>query len=615
MLADPRAVGARDALRVAVAAAAGPRQDPSRRAALSAVRHDARRGDAARDRAPLRQHRPRRPRRARPADRRLHVRERAAGAPLRHSRTSPARRSAASRWPIANRRGLFGHGSILTMTSVADRTSPVLRGKWVLEVLLGMPPPPPPPDVPDLDETKAAHGVAAAVGARAHGRAPREPAVPVVPPGDRSARPRARELRRRRHVAHPRQRHRRRRVRRRSTTARRSTARSALRAALLKHKDDVLRTFTENLMAYALGRRVEHFDMPTVRGIVRDAGADAEPFLVVRPRDREEPGVSDEPRGRRRTAAEPAAEAGTRGELTCICRRSTSRGARSSRAWARPSRCRSSTRWCRRGRCWRRRRPPARRGSRASRWCTAPPAARRSAWPRTCGRRPRSGASFDLSPSSLSPLEPFRDYLTIVSNTDCKGAEAVEPTEIGGDHFRSSAVFLTQTHPKQTEGSDVKVGAVARPALRAAVRAGHADPVDAAVHRERRPGRRLRLRLRLRLHRHHQLGGRRRAAADGPRSARGVRPAVRRRRDAGASAPPTAAPTAASSTGSRSEVVAHREGARPGRPRAASIEYLTDIREIERRIQRSSRTTPAASRASCRARRWACPTRSASTSS
>src|SRR5436190_12790055 len=68
------------------------------------------------------------------------------------------------------------------------------------------------------------------------------------------------------------------------------------------------------------------------------------------------------------------------------------------------------------------------------------------------------GRSFDLSPSSMSPLEPFRDYLTIVSNTDCKGAEAVESKEVGGDHFRSSAVFLTQMHPKQTEGSDVKVG-------------------------------------------------------------------------------------------------------------------------------------------------------------
>ena len=68
------------------------------------------------------------------------------------------------------------------------------------------------------------------------------------------------------------------------------------------------------------------------------------------------------------------------------------------------------------------------------------------------------GREFDLTPSSMSPLEPFRDYLTIVSNTDVRNAEAFESKEIGGDHFRSSAVFLTQAHPKQTEGSDVYVG-------------------------------------------------------------------------------------------------------------------------------------------------------------
>jgi len=68
------------------------------------------------------------------------------------------------------------------------------------------------------------------------------------------------------------------------------------------------------------------------------------------------------------------------------------------------------------------------------------------------------GRTFDLSPSSLSPLEPFRDAVTIVSNTDVRNAEAFAPKEIGGDHFRSSAVFLTQMHPKQTEGSDVLVG-------------------------------------------------------------------------------------------------------------------------------------------------------------
>lgn len=68
------------------------------------------------------------------------------------------------------------------------------------------------------------------------------------------------------------------------------------------------------------------------------------------------------------------------------------------------------------------------------------------------------GTAFDLSPGSLSPLEPLRDYLTVVSNTDVRNAEAFELPEIGGDHFRSSAVFLTQAHPKKTQGSDVHVG-------------------------------------------------------------------------------------------------------------------------------------------------------------
>ncbi|MGH7467309.1 MAG: DUF1552 domain-containing protein [Longimicrobiales bacterium] len=81
--------------------------------------------------------------------------------------------------------------------------------------------------------------------------------------------------------------------------------------------------------------------------------------------------------------------------------------------------------------------------------------ATRNLWaPATVGRE------FDLTPSALSVLEPYRDYLTIVSNTDVRMADAFasNPSEIGGDHFRSSAVFLTQSHPKQTEGSDVFVG-------------------------------------------------------------------------------------------------------------------------------------------------------------
>ena len=68
------------------------------------------------------------------------------------------------------------------------------------------------------------------------------------------------------------------------------------------------------------------------------------------------------------------------------------------------------------------------------------------------------GREFDLTPSALSPLEPFRDRLTIVSNTDAVQAEAFDAKEIGGDHYRSSAVFLTHAHPRQTEGADVYAG-------------------------------------------------------------------------------------------------------------------------------------------------------------
>jgi hypothetical protein len=68
------------------------------------------------------------------------------------------------------------------------------------------------------------------------------------------------------------------------------------------------------------------------------------------------------------------------------------------------------------------------------------------------------GRGFDLSPTSLRSLEPFRDQLTIVSNTDVDPANPFTTREIGGDHVRSSAVFLTQAHPKQTQGGDVEAG-------------------------------------------------------------------------------------------------------------------------------------------------------------
>ena len=161
---------------------------------------------------------------------------------------------------------------MLTLTSIADRTSPVLRGKWVIEVMLGTPPPPPPPNVPDLEETGAVEG-RAADGARADGRASRQPGVQSC---HRVIDPLGLALENFDVTGQWRD---------RRTTARRSTRPAScttapaidglagLRDVLLQRKDMVLQSFTESLMTYALGRRIEATDMPTVRAIVRDAAA------------------------------------------------------------------------------------------------------------------------------------------------------------------------------------------------------------------------------------------------------------------------------------------------------------------------------------------------------
>ena len=67
------------------------------------------------------------------------------------------------------------------------------------------------------------------------------------------------------------------------------------------------------------------------------------------------------------------------------------------------------------------------------------------------------GANFEMTPT-LQSLEPFRDYLTIVTDTDLNGARSWTPKEEGADHTRSSAVWLTGAHPKMTEGADIQCG-------------------------------------------------------------------------------------------------------------------------------------------------------------
>ena len=96
------------------------------------------------------------------------------------------------------RRGLLGKGALLMVTSRADRTAPVLRGKWILENVLGTPPPPPLPNVPPLE---AAPPTAASHAARTHGDAPRRARLRRLSQADGPARLRARKLRRHRHLA------------------------------------------------------------------------------------------------------------------------------------------------------------------------------------------------------------------------------------------------------------------------------------------------------------------------------------------------------------------------------------------------------------------------------
>ena len=179
--------------------------------------------------------------------------------------------------PDLNRRGILGEGSVLTMTSVADRTSPVLRGKWVLEVLFGMPPPPPPPDVPLLEETKAESGNRLLT---VRERIEQHRSKPQCRSCHRVIDPIGLALENFDVVGMWR-------IRDGSALVDSSgqlydgtplNGPAALRAALLKRRETILRNFTENLMAYGLGRRVEYYDMPTIRRIVRDAQANQDRF-------------------------------------------------------------------------------------------------------------------------------------------------------------------------------------------------------------------------------------------------------------------------------------------------------------------------------------------------
>jgi hypothetical protein len=179
-----------------------------------------------------------------------------------------------------NRRGILGHGSILMLTSVADRTSPVQRGKWIMETLLGSPPPPAPQDPapPPLEETKSATATGKPLSTRERMEEHRK--NPACTSCHRVIDPLGLALENFDVVGA---------WRIKDNGVAVDTAATlydgtelngpaSLRQALVNKSDTVIRTFTDNLMAYAIGRRVEYYDQPTIRAIVKKAAQNGNRF-------------------------------------------------------------------------------------------------------------------------------------------------------------------------------------------------------------------------------------------------------------------------------------------------------------------------------------------------
>jgi len=178
----------------------------------------------------------------------------------------------------SRRGGLLAQGSVLTVTSYATRTSPVIRGKWVLDNILGTPPPPPPPEVPELEEKDSGEEPQTLRERIAEHRA--NPACAVChnvmdPIGfafenyDAIGRWRTNDNGRRVDASG------------RLPDGTKFDGVSELQRALLKRPDLFVTTFVNKLLTYALGRGVEYYDAPAVRKIVRNAARDDYRFSSV----------------------------------------------------------------------------------------------------------------------------------------------------------------------------------------------------------------------------------------------------------------------------------------------------------------------------------------------
>ena len=175
-------------------------------------------------------------------------------------------------YPNTQRRGILGHGSISLLTSMASRTSPVLRGKWVMEVIMGTPPPPPPPNIPAFDASPDNAGgrrLTTRERMEAHAKSPVcnschrfiDPIGLALDNYDVVGKWRIRENMAAldtRGVFY-------------DGTA--ISSPSELTAVLLKRPIPLVRNFEWNLLAYAIGRPPEYYDQPTIRAITKAAEA------------------------------------------------------------------------------------------------------------------------------------------------------------------------------------------------------------------------------------------------------------------------------------------------------------------------------------------------------
>ena len=179
--------------------------------------------------------------------------------------------------PDSRRGGLMRHGSVLTVTSYATRTSPVLRGKWVLETLIGTPPPPPLPDVPALDENDVPAGLPVRERLKKHRASPAcsrchdkiDPIGFALENFDAVGRWRTME------AGMP--------VDASGGLGDGSTFTgvSGLEAELLKRPEMFVSALTEKMFTFALGRPLDHHDAPAVRRVVRAARAGKYRFSVI----------------------------------------------------------------------------------------------------------------------------------------------------------------------------------------------------------------------------------------------------------------------------------------------------------------------------------------------